>query len=1229
MRRSLAFALSTLIFFLVGAAAHAQRPKLYVQTGHVGPIRALAFSPDGRILASASDDKTVKLWDVATRRELVTLKGHDGALTGVAFSRDGKLLASCGMDGIVKLWDVGTGKQVWVYGQSSPILSVAFSPDGRYLAAWGSELILWDAASHQEIRRIKAYPDIIRMTSGLGVPMTRTPFAFSPDGSKIYALSDGRLKSFDVATGKKLKTFDLELLHCIAVSPDGSKVAIGYSDFEVISSEPFKSRHFGSVEVFDTVKGKLIKKWEAHQASDDAARNGDVTWLAFSPDSKTLASTGSDRKAKLWDTSSWLEVETLEDNNDDMNAIAFSPDGRALATATGSSSVAGVESGVKLWDARTGEQVADLSRNAGRIYGVAASGDGERIAYIETDTRHTVVNIWDLAKGQKTHTFDLPYWLFSVEFSPDGSRLLTAGRDGTARIWDAETGRPFQVPIRAHGDTAFCATYSPDGKRIATASADKTIKIWDAASGRELITLYGHQANVLRVVFSPDGRLLASAAQDKAVKLWDAETGRELRNLFNAQTDLRVTELLRAKSAFPQFMDLLVSGKVVSGAAVAFSPDGKTLALGVGGYASATTLGGEENLAKVASEIRLFDVASGAEVHRFQGHDDFIQSLSFSSDGRKLASSSADKTVDLWDLDTGRRTIVGGDEEGMDFDTFAVFVPGNTFVAGVSRDILHLWDGESGKTLATMASVEGTNEWLVFTPDGLFDGSPAAWQRLLWRFSQNTSDVLPIEAYFGDFFYPNLLTDIRSGRRPTAQTQIERKDRRQPSLKISLPELGASEAASRTLKVRVEVEEAAPDASHPEGSGARDVRLFRNGSLVKAWRGDVMPTGRDKIELEASVPVVAGENVLTAYAFNRDNVKSLDATAKVVGAEALRRQGTAYVLAIGVNTYANAQYNLRYAVPDARDFGEEFRRQQSKLRRFADVEVIPLLDGDATKANILSALRRFTGDGEPLPAGMPEALTRIKPAQPEDAVIIYFSGHGAARQNQFYIIPHDLGYAGARMSLDAAGLQQLLTHSISDSELQLAFEQIDAGQMLLVIDACNSGQALEADEKRRGPMNSRGLAQLAYEKGMYVLTAAQGYQAALEASRLGHGYLTYALVEEGLKTLRADLDPSDGRVTVREWLDFAVDRVPEMQQLPAASPASVKVQPQPKAAPTARGRGGRRGRRQQQRQPAQSTRQLSEEAAPAQVSPEQLRIQRPRVFYRRAAEPQPLIVAQP
>src|SRR5688500_16558445 len=172
----------------------------------------------------------------------------------------------------------------------------------------------------------------------------------------------------------------------------------------------------------------------------------------------------------------------------------------------------------------------------------------------------------------------------------------------------------------------------------------------------------------------------------------------------------------------------------------------------------------------------------------------------------------------------------------------------------------------------------------------------------------------------------------------------------------------------------------------------------------------------------------------------------------------------------------------------------------------------------------------------------------------------------------------------------------MLSHSISDIELEAAVEGLDAGHLLLIIDACNSGQALEAEEKRRGPMNSQGLAQLAYEKGMYILTAAQSFQAALEASQIGHGLLTFALVEEGLNQAMADDEPKDGQVMVREWLDYATRRVPEMQidKMKAARDLFVV-----------------------------------EEERGLNIRQEKRSGQRPRVFYRRELDAQPLIMAKP
>jgi uncharacterized caspase-like protein len=281
------------------------------------------------------------------------------------------------------------------------------------------------------------------------------------------------------------------------------------------------------------------------------------------------------------------------------------------------------------------------------------------------------------------------------------------------------------------------------------------------------------------------------------------------------------------------------------------------------------------------------------------------------------------------------------------------------------------------------------------------------------------------------------------------------------------------------------------------------------------------------------------------YAFNRDGIKSEDAGATVTGAASLARKGTAWVIAVGVNDYANDAFDLRYAVPDADLFAEKLARFQTSLGLYSRVEVVRLSDREATKANVLAAIARL--GGAPLPASAPAALAPLATAEPEDAVFVYFSGHGMALDERFYLVPHDMGFAGPREEVGAHA-REIAAHGVSDRELEAALEPIDAGRLLLVIDACQSGQVLEATERRRGPMNSKGLAQLAYEKGMLILTAAQSYQSAVATAKLGHGYLTYALVSEGLEASRADVEPKDGRIEAREWLDWTVARVPEMQE---------------------------------------------------------------------------------
>src|SRR4029453_16804092 len=596
--------------------------------------------------------------------------------------------------------------------------------------------------------------------------------------------------------------------------------------------------------------------------------------------------------------------------------------------------------------------------------------------------------------------------------------------------------------------------------------------------------------------------------------------------------------------------------------------------------------------------IVLWDVSTGSEIVTLRGHGKGVTKVAFSRDGKLLASASSDNTIRIWDVASQRelRTLTGHTAtiDSMDFS------PDGRLLASASEDGgTFLWDTNTGEHLLTMVSLDDGNEWMVVTPQGLFDGTPPSWNQILWRYNGDTFNVAPIEWFFNEFYYPGLLADVFAGKRPKVAADVSKKDRRQPVVKLSLSGEQPSDTGinQRTVKVRIEVTDAPADKDHSTGSGARDIRLFRNGSLVKVWHGDVLK-GQNTVTLEQDITVTAGPNRLVAYGFNKDNVKSKKAPLEIKGGDSPKKKGIAYIIAIGVNEYANNQYNLKYAVADAQSFADEVRARQNQIGLFEKGEVVSLLNENATKANIVSALKRLSGDpGAPTlkATGSDAPLKRI---DPEETVIIYFAGHGTAQAQRFYLIPHDLGYTGDRTRLTPNGLQEILSHSISDLELEEIVEGLDAGHLLLVIDACNSGQALEAEEKRRGPMNSKGLAQLAYEKGMYILTAAQSYQAALEAAQLGHGLLTYALIEEGLKTASADTQPKDGVLIAREWLDFATDRVPLMQEEKMKQARGVGVG-------------------------------IAFTEGEKEVPDQNRTVQRPRVFYRREMEANPLVIAKP
>ena len=1218
------------------------KPELVLQTGYNnfwGATR-LGFSPDGRLLATGTfRSNTIKLWETATGRELRDLSTggqNTSSLSPVfAFSPDGRLLAAAGSSNSVKIWEVASGRELQTLAgaQGSFIASfgvtyLGFTVDGTKLVTISDAIRVWDTRSWAMLSSLqqKDFNASGYMGGGGGVALT-------PDSKQLARVDVGQVKFMDLVSGAELRTVSLpeDKLENVELgfTSDGHLLVAGKMDKKV--------------RVWDTVN-------KAERVSAPIQKT--FIHMEFSGDGRLFALCDT-YTIRIWEVATGRELPAINVPNTGLFLdtggafVGFTNDGKKIATG-------GFGTQTYVWETETGKQLQQMKGRTNMAYGVAFSADGTQL----TSGARTR---WDLRTGQGRRISSSAPDKFLGIPSPDGKLIaMFTPNDSTVMVVDAASGRTLGTlngPTGSKGvEKVF---FSPDGRNLAVTYSpaqgaqmigrlpSSEVKIWDAQAGREIRTLTLSMAPAV-VGFSPDNHIVMTVAMQGEITLWDLASGQQLQALTTApgQTNpyarlssmptvtpgkMNRKQIQTMIANMPSQADLTAmmtnmmgtlqagtSGRTVT--SVSFSPDGKILASG--GVESKSNFDPARMAAQAQAQatqkkpknqkppnsqdildsmkiettgqIVFWNPATGQELGVIKGHGKGVTDVVFSHDGKLIASAASDNTIKIWDVASQHelKTLTGhtANIESMDFS------PDGKLLASASDDgSTFLWDTATGEHLLTLISLDDGGEWMVVTPDGLFDGTPQSWNQILWRYNQDTFNIAPVEWFFNEFYYPGLLSEVFAGKRPKVAQDISRKDRRQPIVKLTVD--GATDNVSaRTVKVKIDIADAAPDSDHRQGSGARDVRLFRNGSLVKVWHGDVLK-GQPTATLEHDLTVVAGPNRLTAYAFNSDNVKSKDADLVLNGADSLKRAGTAWIIAVGVNEYANNQYNLKYAVADAQSFAAEVKRQQTQVGKFANVEVIPLLNDQATKANIVAALQRLSGTNG-APTLKAEALDKIKRAEPEDAVIIYFAGHGTAQGQRFYLIPHDLGYTGDRSALDAAGLNTILAHSISDQELEDSVEGLPAGSLLMVIDACNSGQALEAEEKRRGPMNSKGLAQLAYEKGMYILTAAQSYQAALEAAQLGHGLLTYALVEEGLKSAAADNEPRDGVVDAREWLDFATERVPQMQE-------------------------------EKMKQSRDLGLNIAFTEGEQKADPEKRSVQRPRVFYRREMESNPLVVAKP
>jgi WD40 repeat protein len=1041
--------------------AQKNKPEVIVQTGQ-GSVSIMKISHDGKLLAVVGGGNDgIYLWNISSLKLIRVIDTQRKSIKDLSFSYDNRSLATVSADQVATIWDLATGSATF-FVKVGRGRGIDFSPDGKFLALSprDGEGVVLFDIDKQIV---------VKKFGGSSSPI------FSPDGKILYSKDLENIYAWDVKNGQQIFSFRSNKAN-FSLSLDGKKLAVSSGE---------------TVTVIGAKTGNEIA---------DIVTQGKET-LVFTADGNGLITKLDDRKIGLWDVSQkdkskiYLDktkgfVGEFEKIQEFIEAAVVTPDGTNLIT--------GHQSGLKIWDIENRNFVSEFGKISYDRYQTQISPDGKSIFLTTIESFSNRSFFWNTEINglplnfKQAANFSKPILMFN----PNRDNLIISAYD---------SGSIFKSDSLEEAGTfsESFVSFSPNGKMFLTKSqqGNDKISIRDAETGILTRRLEGSENfKGSRAEFAFDKKSKTIGALEfgtfSGFYVWESETGKPIKKI-----DL------------PEWW---WGNGGVYGSAIALNLDAKI-------FAGNTTdrgggiLDGKRRIPIIVDSFESFSNAKSVNDLKTVFTDlGSISSMFFSSDGKVLiVQGNNNRIVEFINVENGEvlgkivnmpdSTSISLSENGK-----RLIVWGRTSGVGVRSEVT-IYEVPSGELALTIRGFNDGN-WIAYSPDGYYQASSdKVFGRLSWRVG---TQVYDFERFYERYYKPDLIGQVFGSKKveSNAKTSIAQGFAIPPEVKISTPE-NVKSTTSESIALTVKATD--------QGGGIKDLRLYQNNKrLSEKQRGIVQPKENSII---FNVSLIPGKNVFRATAYSTDQTES-EPFELTIERKAQAGKSDLYILAVGINVYKNAKYNLNYAGADALALSDAIEKKGQGI--FGNVYKTLITDGLATRAGIEKAFKEIA----------------LK-AKPQDSFVFFYAGHGILIDGEsdtnktFYLVPHDV------TQITTVGGGELTNKGISSELLRDWTTQIKAAKQLMMLDACQSGGAIEAFATR-GLAEEKAMSQLARSAGIVVLTASGTEQQAIEFKKLGHGVFTYAILK-GLAG-EADSSPSDRIITVGEIETFLDRKVPEL-----------------------------------------------------------------------------------